>query len=368
MTNISSDNTKIKRNIYYKIYFFLFYYFLSIKKKEKLKNRPIHFFLDSKSIVSDFFSLKLGIKNFVGNDIFEKVRLLEDENSLLLKQLAVCQEGLEKYYYENKAITEQIEKYRFSFEQIQSEFVQQNKVLKEIQKQIRNSALQAQASAAVQFYLQTGELLPFHVETDSWPIAPDFAFTLIRLLETNDYDLVVEFGSGFSTVLVASSLAKLDLKRQGKLPTRFLSFDHLPEYLDRTCDLLRQAGLDARVELFLAPLADYLAPNGCHYPYYACQERLLAFAGSQSLSGLKVLAIVDGPPQATCEHARYPAGPLLAQVFREASIDILLDDLIREDEKQVAKMWEEEFRAAGRTCESRILKLQKVAYLLRIAT
>jgi hypothetical protein len=227
--------------------------------------------------------------------------------------------------------------------------------------------LQIQASAAVQFYLQTGELLPFHTETDSWPITPDFAITLLRLLETNGYDLVVEFGSGLSTVLVARSLAKLDSKRQGKLPTRFLSFDHLPEYLDRTCDLLRQAGLDARVELFLAPLADYLAPNGCHYPYYACQERLLAFAGSQSLSGLKVLAIVDGPPQATGKHARYPAGPLLAQVFREASMDILMDDLIREDEKQVAKMWEEEFRAAGRTCESRILKLQKVACLLRVS-
>jgi hypothetical protein len=167
-------------------------------------------------------------------------------------------------------------------------------------------------------------------------------------------------------VLVARCLAKLDQKREGKPHIRFLSFDHLPEYHDRTRVLLLQAGLVDRVELCLAPLADYSAPNGRTYPYYSCQERISAFAGAQPLAGLKVLAIIDGPPQATGEHARYPAGPLLASAFSGATLDILLDDLIREDERQVAKMWEEEFRAAGRICASRILKLQKQACLLEI--
>jgi hypothetical protein len=118
--------------------------------------------------------------------------------------------------------------------------------------------------------------------------------------------------------------------------------------------------------LCLAPLAEYSAPNGRIYPYYSCHERLAAFASAQPLAGLKVLAIVDGPPQATGEHARYPAGPILAQAFSGTTLDILLDDLVREDERQVAKLWEEEFRAAGRACESRILKLQKEACLLQI--
>jgi hypothetical protein len=236
-----------------------------------------------------------------------------------------------------------------------------------INREVKNAARQVQASAAVQHYIERGDLLPFHPESDSWPISPDFAYTLLHLLETRDYDLIVEFGSGLSTVLVARSLAKLDLKRPDKPPTRFLSFDHLPEYHDRTRDLLRQADLVDRVELCLAPLADYSAPNGRTYPYYSCQERISAFAGAQPLAGLKVLAIIDGPPQATGEHARYPAGPLLAKVFQEASLDLLLDDLIREDERQVAKMWEEEFQAAGRSCKSRILKLQKEACLLQVS-
>jgi hypothetical protein len=236
-----------------------------------------------------------------------------------------------------------------------------------IQREVKNSARQVQAAAAVQHYFTTGELLPIHPESDTWPISPDFAFALLQLLETKDYDLIVEFGSGLSTLLVARCLAKLDPKRRGKPPTRFLSFDHLPEYHDRTRVLLLQAGLVDRVELCLAPLAAYPAPNGRTYPYYSCQERISAFAGAQPLAGLKVLAIIDGPPAVTGEYARYPAGPILAQAFCEASLDLLLDDLIREDEKQVAKMWEEEFRAAGRSCKSRILKLQKEACLFQVS-
>jgi hypothetical protein len=95
MKNISPDNTIVKKNIYYKIYFNLFYYFLSIKKREKLKNRPIQFFLDSKSIVSDFFSLKIGIKKFVGNDIFEKIHILANENESLRLQLQKAQKNLD---------------------------------------------------------------------------------------------------------------------------------------------------------------------------------------------------------------------------------------------------------------------------------
>jgi hypothetical protein len=235
-----------------------------------------------------------------------------------------------------------------------------------INREVKNAAKQVQASAAVQHYMDTGDLVPFHPESNNWPISPDFGFTLLQLLETQGYDLIVEFGSGLSTVLVARCLDKLDQKRQGKPPARFLSFDHLPEFHGRTLALLNQAGLADRVELCLAPLADYSAPNGRTYPYYSCQERISAFACAQPIAGFKVLAIIDGPPAVTGEHARYPAGPILTQAFREASLDILLDDMIREDEKQVSKFWEEEFQAAGRSCESRILKLQKVACLLQV--
>ena len=235
-----------------------------------------------------------------------------------------------------------------------------------IEREVKNASRQIQASAAVQHYLGTGELLPFHPESDNMPITPDFAFTLVQLLETRDYDLIVEFGSGLSTVLVARCLEKINRKRQGKALVRFLSFDHLPEFHGYTLALLQQAGLAERVELCLAPLADYSAPNGLTYTYYSCQERLSAFADAQPLAELKILAIVDGPPQSTGKHARYPAGPILARAFSAATLDIFLDDFIREDERQIATLWEDEFRAAGRYCASRILKLQKKACILHI--
>jgi hypothetical protein len=117
MKNISPDNTVVKKNIYYKIYFFLSYYFLSIKKREKLKNRPIQFFMDSKSIVSDFFSLKIGIKKFVGNDIFEKIHILGSENNLLLGQVRQVQKKLEDMEKEKSVARSESQKMQEELEQ-----------------------------------------------------------------------------------------------------------------------------------------------------------------------------------------------------------------------------------------------------------
>ena len=138
-----------------------------------------------------------------------------------------------------------------------------------VKNEIFNATKQLEAFLSVQHYLETGELIG---EMHNWPISPDFALYLIQLLEINDYDLVIEFGSGTSTVLIAKTIAKGTKRRHGKSPVRHIAFEHLAKYHAQTLSSLQQAGLSEAVQLVHAPLARYLAPNGNTYSYYDCNK------------------------------------------------------------------------------------------------
>ena len=228
-----------------------------------------------------------------------------------------------------------------------------------VAKHIANSTKQLENYIAIQHYMTMGKKLPaFH----GWPISPDFGLLLIDLIEQYQYDLVVEFGSGTSTVLIAQALANVK-QRTGK-PSQQVTFEHLDSYHAKTQALLNAAGLASAVQLVHAPLAPYPAPNGNTYSYYSCQDQLLQVAQSSS-STLKILVVVDGPPAATGLHARYPAWPVLQAAFPNASIDYLLDDYLRLDEKQIANQWRKQADAAQQQHQTHHYnKFEKEAFLI----
>jgi hypothetical protein len=220
---------------------------------------------------------------------------------------------------------------------------------KQLKKEIANATKQIEATIALQSYFATGELPSINAERHNWPVSPDFARYLIELIELNDYDVIIEFGSGISTVIVAKTIAKMAARHQGKLPVDFVSFEHLEKYYQQTLSQLEQAGLADRVQLTLAPLQDWQAPDGTIQPYYACQAALESLAAKHPAAGLRLLVIVDGPPGSTSKHARYPGCSLILKYLSGAKIDILLDDYIREDKKEIAKRWEIDISSAGLT-------------------
>lgn len=234
-----------------------------------------------------------------------------------------------------------------------------------IKNEITNATRQLEASAGLQSYFASGELPTANIEHHSWPVSPDFALYLIELLELNDYDLIIEFGSGISTVIVAKVLAKF-AGQQDKKAARFVSFDHLEQYFGQTRAQLEQAGVENRVELVLAPLEEWHAPSGSVSSFYECQSKLTELAREVVLVELRLLVVIDGPPAATGRHARYPAGPIILQHFAGASIDLLLDDYIRDDEKAIAKLWLEEIDARGFSKNMSERKLEKGACLIHI--
>ncbi len=234
-----------------------------------------------------------------------------------------------------------------------------------IKKEMQNATRQIEAFVAVQNYLNTGELPQ---EMHGWPISPDFAQYLIELIEIHDYDLVIEFGSGVSTVLMAKVLARKSARRQGRPPVVQVAFEHLEKFHQQTLAHLAQADLAEAVKLVHAPLQPYQAPNGKQYDYYACHETLQQLAAEQAAEGLRILVLVDGPPAATGKHARYPALPIVMAHLGTAKIDFLMDDYIRDDEKEIVALWQQELKAANLSCTSTYRKLEKDACLLAVNT
>lgn len=236
-----------------------------------------------------------------------------------------------------------------------------------LKKEITNATRQIQAFTGLENYWRTGELPTANSENQGYPVSPDFSLYVVSLLEQNNYDLVIEFGSGISTVVIAKALNKMASRQHaGKPPVGFASFDHLPQYYQQTLVMLQQAHLAQRVQLHLTPLQDWQAQNGNSYPYYACQAALATLVQQYPPTGLRVLVIVDGPPAATGPHARYPAGPLVLQHFAGAQIDFLMDDYIRADEKEIVQLWLEEWSGAHIPHTKTERKLERNACLLQV--
>lgn len=232
-----------------------------------------------------------------------------------------------------------------------------------VAKHIANSTQQLESYLAIQHYMATGMRLPsFH----GWPVSPDFGCFLIELIEEHQYDLVVEFGSGTSTVLIARALANVQ-QRTGK-PSQQVTFEHLDTYHAKTQGLLNAAGLNRGVQLVYAPLTPYNAPNGKTYSYYSSQDALAQIAKSGNPKDLKILVVVDGPPGNTGPLARYPALHAIWPLFDGATLDILMDDYNRQDEKDIIQNWSEILKRYSFNLEITRYLFEKEAALLSVTT
>ncbi|NCC60767.1 MAG: hypothetical protein EOM12_07455 [Verrucomicrobiae bacterium] len=209
---------------------------------------------------------------------------------------------------------------------------------KKQQHTIENAMKQIEASVRLQHYLGPDTLLP---DMHNWPISPDFGVLLIQHIEDNDYDAVIEFGSGTSTLILAKALQRTALR--GKIsPAPLVSFDHLEKYRDATYGNLKKSGLLEHAHVVLGELRSWINAKGTQFQYYACEEALCFLRQSLTTNAPKLLIIVDGPPAATGKHARYPALPIVTHVFGDTSTyHFVMDDYLRGDEREIVALWKE---------------------------
>ncbi len=230
-----------------------------------------------------------------------------------------------------------------------------------VRREVSNLMQQVQAHADLHAYLAGGRLLP---PLHGWAVSADYARVLLELFETRDYELIVEFGSGASTVLLALALQRAREKGRKGLPT-LVAFEHLRKYHRQTLQQLRTVGADGVADVVFAPLQPYVADDGRTYPYYDCEPTLAALAPRLKQTRQRLLVIVDGPPAVTAEQARYPALPVLLAHFPDGPFDFLLDDYKRRDEQAIVQRWQASLEALGFTTQLVEFDLEKKACLLR---
>ena len=237
----------------------------------------------------------------------------------------------------------------------------QSAILRGCKREIDNALQQSVAYGGLRDYFASGELPVITPWQRGWPASPDFMLWLVELIEQNDYDLIVEFGSGVTTLYTAKTLAARIHRKSSPKNVRVVSFEHQEEFLQKTRELLVQGRCEEilnSVSVIYAPLQPYTTPDGIMYQYYACEEHLSALSDAYNTPASRILVTVDGPPGATCKNARFPAFPQVMRYFASARIDFLLDDYGREDEKELAGKWLSACETAGlhvsvaeRTCE-----------------
>lgn len=162
--------------------------------------------------------------------------------------------------------------------------------------------------------------------TRGWAASPDFLQELAAHALDARPACVVECSSGTSTLVLARCL---QINGAGKV----FSLEHDPVYAQRTRRQLELHGLSDWATVLDAPLlAQAFASHA--QPWYDC--------GGLVGIGPIDMVVIDGPPQAIGDAARYPAGPVLFPRLAPGAA-VFLDDAARPGERTALQRWAEEF-------------------------
>lgn len=202
-------------------------------------------------------------------------------------------------------------------------------LLRDCNKSLDNLYAQIESLSWLQMSLKIkGSLPPLR----GWPVSPDFLLRLHTWIKTNKPNVIVETGSGASTIVIADAL------RQNGFG-RLYSFEHLSKYASQTKDMLANEFLTSWVDFRLGELVPWT-------------QKHLNLANAEKPSKWYPLTlhdieqidllIVDGPPEGTCRYARYPALPALFDRLAPYA-EIWMDDANRQDEQEICKSWADDY-------------------------
>ena len=212
----------------------------------------------------------------------------------------------------------------------------------DVPKDLRQTFRQLEALQNLSTMLPANDVLPV---TRGWAASPDLLMVLVDLVISGRPSLVVECGSGASTLWLALAM------RRFEIDGRIIALEHDSVFGGKTRDFLARHGVRDLAEVRDAPLESF-SLDGATYSWYAKRTW-------EDLTGIDLL-FVDGPPAATGPKARYPALPLLSESLSPVAT-IVLDDLVVPDMQEVLRLWLDAHPDFG----SEMLPLEKQAAVLR---
>lgn len=220
--------------------------------------------------------------------------------------------------------------------------IQEGRTARMVRRELARQYGQLEALAAIRDSLDGRVPLP---TTQDWAASADLLRELVTVIQARRPRVVVETGSGTSTVIIAACLRRLG---GGHL----WSLEHLPRFASETRAMLAARGLEDWATVVDAPLVDVQLGTET-WSWYD----LAAFPPGDPIEVL----FVDGPPGDTGPLARYPAMPMLLDRLASGA-SILVDDGARPDERAMIARW----CAETPQLEVRPLPLEKGGSLLTL--
>jgi predicted O-methyltransferase YrrM len=191
-----------------------------------------------------------------------------------------------------------------------------DQITREIQKvTVENKKQSMIAYRQTEAFIQLSNLMQFKSAippTRSWAASPDLLLLISETVKKNKPALVVELGSGVSTLVCAKSGAR-----------KVISIDNSEQYGGKTRDLLKEHKVRG-VEIRIAPLRPYA--NGSEW---------YEVSALKDLKKIELL-IVDGPPGSKNPEARYPALKEFKDKLSAKAI-VIIDDVNRDGERKLAE-------------------------------
>lgn len=193
---------------------------------------------------------------------------------------------------------------------------------------------QSQSQQASLDYAQISRLFPESnfIPFTTWTISPSVILHILNDIVINKRSIIIEFGSGASTLYIAKLIQTL------KLDTQFYSVESSEEWIQKMKGELTLYNLEAFVNLIHAPLNDA--------PEELCLQDQKLWYDTGRINDALVnvqdidLVIVDGPFGGSTPFARYSAIPFL-EARLSKNVSVFLDDTGRAYEDEIARQWAE---------------------------
>ena len=156
-----------------------------------------------------------------------------------------------------------------------------------------------------------------------YSMPPEIIIEIFKKISTNKPKVIVEYGSGSSTILIDTFL---DLEN---LSSSYYSIEHDKTFYNKVSTKVKRA----QTRLVFSPIMEYKIFNKA-WKWYSMEW-------VRKIEKIDLL-IIDGLPHYIQKHARYPALPLSVNKLDQNSI-IMLDDTHREEEREILELWDEQF-------------------------
>ncbi|MEO8773219.1 MAG: hypothetical protein ABI371_02710 [Gelidibacter sp.] len=202
------------------------------------------------------------------------------------------------------------------------------------------------AISQIQFnYAQLNQLFTdtsFFIPMSKWAMSPSTIAHVLNDIIVNDRKSIIEFGSGASTLYIAKLL------KSNKIEASFFSVESNSDWADKIKKQLELLDLSSYVTIINAPIKSIDTS-------FALGEQKVWYAIETLNDSLKTapyfdLVLVDGPFGGLTFNSRFSAIPYLKDKLAK-TYAVFLDDIDRDDEKDILKNWEDILQCSKQTTE-----------------